>query len=49
MGLDLRIDPLGKNSANGKYGIPANNPFAREKIPGIVKRSMLMVSGIPTG
>ncbi|GAA2581861.1 hypothetical protein GCM10010435_69220 [Winogradskya consettensis] len=23
----LRIDPRGTNSANGKYGIPANNPF----------------------
>ena len=23
----LRIDPLGRNSANGKYGIPASNPF----------------------
>jgi hypothetical protein len=27
MGKMLRIDPLGNNSANGKYGIPANNPF----------------------
>jgi hypothetical protein len=24
----FRIDPLGRNSANGKYGIPASNPFA---------------------
>ena len=24
----LRIDPLGSNSANGEYGIPATNPFA---------------------
>jgi glucose/arabinose dehydrogenase/mono/diheme cytochrome c family protein len=23
----LRIDPLGRNSENGKYGIPASNPF----------------------
>jgi glucose/arabinose dehydrogenase len=23
----FRIDPLGKNSKNGKYGIPASNPF----------------------
>lgn len=23
----LRIDPLGSNSANGKYGVPADNPF----------------------
>ena len=31
-GTILRIDPLGRNSANGQYGIPANNPFvgARE-------------------
>jgi glucose/arabinose dehydrogenase len=26
-GKIFRIDPLGKNSANGKYGIPASNPF----------------------
>jgi len=26
----LRIDPLGSNSANGKYGIPAANPFAND-------------------
>jgi hypothetical protein len=26
-GKVLRIDPLGKNSRNGKYGIPAGNPF----------------------
>jgi glucose/arabinose dehydrogenase len=29
----LRIDPLGTNSANGKYGIPASNPFASDKDP----------------
>jgi len=28
-GKILRIDPLGSNSANGKYGIPASNPFAK--------------------
>jgi hypothetical protein len=27
MGKMLRIDPNGNNSANGKYGIPASNPF----------------------
>jgi glucose/arabinose dehydrogenase len=27
LGKILRIDPLGRNSANGKYGIPAGNPF----------------------
>ena len=26
-GKILRIDPLGSNSANGQYGIPADNPF----------------------
>jgi hypothetical protein len=26
-GKILRIDPLGTNSANGKYGIPTGNPF----------------------
>lgn len=26
-GKILRIDPLGNDSANGQYGIPANNPF----------------------
>ena len=28
-GKILRIDPLGKNSRNGKSGIPPSNPFAR--------------------
>ncbi|HEY2153801.1 MAG TPA: PQQ-dependent sugar dehydrogenase [Vicinamibacterales bacterium] len=28
-GKILRIDPLGHNSPNGHYGIPANNPFAK--------------------
>ncbi len=27
LGKILRLDPLGSNSANGKYGIPADNPF----------------------
>ncbi|MBV7329392.1 PQQ-dependent sugar dehydrogenase [Chloroflexi bacterium TSY] len=27
LGTILRIDPLGSNSANGEYGIPADNPF----------------------
>ena len=26
-GKILRIDPVGRNSANGKYGVPASNPF----------------------
>jgi hypothetical protein len=29
-GKILRIDPLGSNSANRKYGIPAGNPFAND-------------------
>ena len=27
LGTILRIDPLGKNSKNGKYGVPDDNPF----------------------
>ena len=27
LGKILRINPLGRNSANGKYGIPGDNPF----------------------
>lgn len=29
-GKILRIDPLGRNSKNGKYGVPAANPFAND-------------------
>jgi hypothetical protein len=29
-GKILRLDPLGRNSRNGKYGIPASNPFASD-------------------
>lgn len=29
-GTVIRIDPAGKNSANGRYGIPASNPFAKD-------------------
>ena len=32
-GKILRIDPLGNNSANGKYGIPKDNPFASDNDP----------------
>jgi glucose/arabinose dehydrogenase len=28
-GKILRIDPLGSNSTNGKYGVPAGNPFVK--------------------
>lgn len=27
-GKILRIDPLGSNSSNGRYGVPADNPYA---------------------
>lgn len=30
-GTILRIDPAGRNSGNGKYGIPADNPFAKKQ------------------
>ena len=33
LGKVLRIDPLGSNSANGRYGIPADNPFASDGDP----------------
>ena len=33
LGKVLRIDPLGSNSANGLYGIPADNPFASDGDP----------------
>ena len=32
-GKILRIDPLGTNSANKKYGIPASNPFVNDNDP----------------
>ena len=32
-GKILRIDPLGNNSANGKYGIPKDNPFVNDNDP----------------
>jgi hypothetical protein len=32
-GKMLRIDPLGNNSANKKYGIPAGNPFVADRNP----------------
>lgn len=33
-GKIFRIDPNGRNSANGKYGIPATNPFVVAPKPG---------------
>ena len=35
-GKILRIDPLGRNSKNGKYGIPADNPFVRTNESGVL-------------
>jgi hypothetical protein len=32
-GKMLRIDPLGKGSANGQYGIPKDNPYANDNDP----------------
>lgn len=37
LGSIMRIDPVGNNSRNGKYGIPPDNPFANEKDPLTVK------------
>jgi glucose/arabinose dehydrogenase len=33
LGKILRIDPLSRNSTNGKYGIPADNPFVGKPGP----------------
>jgi glucose/arabinose dehydrogenase/mono/diheme cytochrome c family protein len=35
-GSILRIDPMGRNSRNGKYGIPATNPWAKTGDPTIL-------------
>jgi glucose/arabinose dehydrogenase/mono/diheme cytochrome c family protein len=35
-GSILRIDPMGRNSRNGKYGIPASNPWAKTGDPAIL-------------
>jgi Glucose / Sorbosone dehydrogenase len=35
-GKILRIDPLGRNGANGKYGIPSTNPFVKSGRPGVL-------------
>lgn len=32
-GKMVRIDPLGKNSTNGKYGIPKDNPYVNDNDP----------------
>lgn len=31
LGTIMRIDPAGTNSRHGKYGIPADNPFVKER------------------
>ncbi|MGN6802560.1 MAG: PQQ-dependent sugar dehydrogenase [Ginsengibacter sp.] len=36
-GTILRIDPLGRNSRNGKYGIPSDNPFVNDPDPKVLK------------
>lgn len=36
-GSIIRIDPAGRNSRNGNYGIPPTNPFARGKNPNVVR------------
>ena len=37
LGTIIRIDPLGNNSASGKYGIPADNPFVHNTDPEVRK------------
>ena len=36
-GSIIRIDPMGRNSANGKYGIPKSNPFSKDDNPNVLK------------
>ncbi len=36
-GSVIRIDPAGRNSTNGKYGIPSNNPFVKSTNPKTVR------------
>lgn len=36
-GTIIRIDPAGSNSRNGKYGIPASNPFTKDLNPETLK------------
>jgi len=42
LGDILRIDPHGNNSANGQYGIPANNPFATNRPDGQLRELFAM-------
>ena len=43
-GKILRIDALGHNSANGKYGIPSSNPFVNDNNPSTLGE--IYVSGV---
>lgn len=43
-GKILRIDPLGNNSTNKKYGIPASNPFVSDNNPATLGE--IYVSGV---
>lgn len=43
-GKILRVDPLGSNSANGQYGIPADNPYVASSTPGALGE--IFVSGV---
>ena len=36
-GTILRINPMGKNSSNGKYGIPSDNPFVNSNNKNVLK------------
>lgn len=40
-GKILRIDPLGSNSKNGKYGIPTSNPFVGRSAPSAPSAAVL--------
>jgi glucose/arabinose dehydrogenase/mono/diheme cytochrome c family protein len=37
LGTIIRINPLGNNSKNGQYGVPADNPFIKDSNPKVVK------------
>jgi glucose/arabinose dehydrogenase len=37
LGTIIRINPLGNNSKNKQYGIPADNPFVKDSNPKVVK------------
>lgn len=40
LGKILRINPFGNNSANGKYGIPKDNPFVKDGSPNISPKKL---------